>query len=57
MTKKPSLIKATKEAIKQSPQEIFNFYLLACTCIWGFSGVAKGFDEGIPRTQNHMKLA
>ncbi|KAH8656888.1 general substrate transporter [Ilyonectria robusta] len=46
MTKKPSLIKATKEAIKQSPREIFNFYLLACTCIWGFSGVAKGFDEG-----------
>ncbi|CEI59976.1 unnamed protein product [Fusarium venenatum] len=36
----------TKRAIKDSPKEIFNWYLLACTCIWSFSGVAKGFDEG-----------
>ncbi|KAM0332348.1 hypothetical protein ACHAQA_002625 [Verticillium albo-atrum] len=43
---KPNLIKATKQAIKECPREIFNWYLLACTCVWGFSGVAKGFDEG-----------
>ena len=43
---KPNLIKATKKAIKESPREIFNWYLLACTWTWSFSGVAKGFDEG-----------
>lgn len=43
---KPNMIAATKKAIKDSPREIFNWYLLACTCIWSFSGVAKGFDEG-----------
>lgn len=43
---KPNLIKATKKAIKDSPREIFNWYLFSCTCIWSFSGVAKGFDEG-----------
>ncbi|KAH7156031.1 general substrate transporter [Dactylonectria macrodidyma] len=43
---KPNLVKATKKAIKDSPPEIFNWYLLVCTCIWSFSGVAKGFDEG-----------
>ncbi|KAH8901492.1 general substrate transporter [Thozetella sp. PMI_491] len=42
----PNLIAATRAAIKESPREIFNFYLIACTCIWSFSGVAKGFDEG-----------
>ncbi|KAH9439865.1 hypothetical protein MCOR27_006130 [Pyricularia oryzae] len=41
-----NVIKATKAAIKECPREIFNFYLLACACIWSFSGVAKGFDEG-----------
>ncbi|RGP79807.1 hypothetical protein FLONG3_2121 [Fusarium longipes] len=46
MGSKPNMIKATKRAIKDSPREIFNWYLLACTCIWSFSGVAKGFDEG-----------
>ncbi|CAH0043648.1 unnamed protein product [Clonostachys solani] len=40
------MIAATKKAIKDSPREIFNWYLLVCTCIWSFSGVAKGFDEG-----------
>ncbi|KAF5710992.1 transcription factor [Fusarium globosum] len=43
---RPNMIKATRRAIKDSPKEIFNWYLLACTCIWSFSGVAKGFDEG-----------
>jgi hypothetical protein len=44
---RPSLIKASRDAIKDNPKEIFNFYLIACTCIWSFSGVAKGFDEGM----------
>lgn len=43
---RPNLIKATRQALKDSPKEIFNWYLLACTWIWAFSGVAKGFDEG-----------
>ncbi|KAG5751241.1 hypothetical protein H9Q70_006081 [Fusarium xylarioides] len=43
---RPNMIKATRRAIKDSPKEIFNWYLLMCTCIWSFSGVAKGFDEG-----------
>ena len=42
-----NVTKATKAAIKECPREIFNFYLIACVCIWGFSGVAKGFDEGM----------
>ncbi|KAG7052062.1 hypothetical protein JMJ77_0002671 [Colletotrichum scovillei] len=41
-----SLIKATTDAIRGSPREIFNPYLFLCTWIWSFSGVAKGFDEG-----------
>ncbi|ESU15385.1 hypothetical protein FGSG_08019 [Fusarium graminearum PH-1] len=43
---RPNMIKATIKAIKNSPREIFNWYLLACSCIWAFAGVAKGFDEG-----------
>ncbi|KAM5341691.1 hypothetical protein ACJ41O_014722 [Fusarium nematophilum] len=43
---RPNMIKATRKAIKDSPKEIYNWYLLMCTCIWSFSGVAKGFDEG-----------
>ncbi|KAF4494838.1 quinate transport [Fusarium agapanthi] len=43
---RPNMIKATRRAIKDSPREILNRYLLMCTCIWSFSGVAKGFDEG-----------
>jgi hypothetical protein len=44
---RPSLIKASRDAIKDNPKEIFNLYLIACTCVWSFSGVAKGFDEGV----------
>jgi hypothetical protein len=44
---KHNLIKASRDAIRSNPKEIFNWYLLACTCIWSFSGVAKGFDEGM----------
>lgn len=44
-----NVIKATKAAIKECPREIFNFYLITCVCIWSFSGVAKGFDEGMLR--------
>jgi len=43
---KPSLIKATREAVKASPSEIFNWWLFFCVGVWSFSGVAKGFDEG-----------
>lgn len=52
---KPNLIKATKKAIRESPREIFNWDLLVCTCIWGFSGVAKGFDEGKSQTSVQKK--
>ncbi|KAF9878099.1 MFS quinate transporter [Colletotrichum karsti] len=41
-----SLISATTAAVRNSPREIFNWYLFLCTWIWSFSGVAKGFDEG-----------
>ncbi|KAI1761668.1 general substrate transporter [Hypoxylon sp. FL1150] len=43
---KSSLISATRAALRECPREIFNWYLVLCTCIWSFSGVAKGFDEG-----------
>jgi hypothetical protein len=44
---KPSLVKATVEAIRACPPEIFNVWLFFCTAVWSFSGVAKGFDEGM----------
>ncbi|KAL3297957.1 quinate transport protein [Colletotrichum asianum] len=44
-----SLISATTAAVRNSPREIFNRYLFICTWIWSFSGVAKGFDEGVYR--------
>lgn len=44
---KANLISSTRAAIKDSPPEIFNWYLIFCTCVWSFSGVAKGFDEGM----------
>lgn len=43
----PSLIKITRDAIRNDPKEIFNWYVLSCTWVWAFSGVAKGFDEGM----------
>ena len=43
---KPNLIANTKQAIRESPKEIFNWYLIFCTLVASFSGVAKGFDEG-----------
>jgi hypothetical protein len=43
---KTSLIKLARDAIRNDPNEIFNLYLVFCTCIWSFAGVAKGFDEG-----------
>lgn len=36
----------TKEAVRESPREIFNWYLIFCTLDVSFSGVSKGFDEG-----------
>jgi hypothetical protein len=43
---RPSMIKITRDAIRNDPREIFNWWTLACTWIWSFAGVAKGFDEG-----------
>lgn len=42
-----SLIAETRQAMKDSPKEIFNTYVLLCTLIFALSGVAKGFDEGM----------
>ncbi|KAJ5444316.1 sugar transporter [Penicillium daleae] len=36
----------TKQAIRDSPKGMFNWYVMMCTCIFAFSGVSKGFDEG-----------
>ena len=44
---KSSLVKATVAAVKACPPEIFNVWLFFCTAVWSFSGVAKGFDEGM----------
>lgn len=41
------LISDTKQAIKDSPKGIFNWYVLMCTLIFALPGVAKGFDEGM----------
>ncbi|KIW19823.1 hypothetical protein PV08_00398 [Exophiala spinifera] len=46
MPKSNNLISLTKEAVRESPREIFNWYLIFCTLAVSFSGVAKGFDEG-----------
>ncbi|KPI44847.1 Quinate permease [Cyphellophora attinorum] len=43
---KSSLLSTTREAIRESPRELFNWYLIFCTLATSFSGVAKGFDEG-----------
>lgn len=42
-----SLVSTTRAALKESPREIFNWWLFFNTCVWSFSGVAKGFDEGM----------
>lgn len=41
------LIAETRQAMKDSPKEIFNAYVFMCTLIFALPGVAKGFDEGI----------
>lgn len=41
-----SLVKATIAGVKACPSEIYNSWLIFCTIVWSFSGVAKGFDEG-----------
>lgn len=43
---KTNLISTTREAVRESPKEIFNWFLIFCTLAVSFSGVAKGFDEG-----------
>lgn len=45
--KRPSMIQITRDAIRNDPKEIFNWWVLFCTWVWSFSGVAKGFDEGV----------
>lgn len=40
------MIQITRDAIRNDPKEIFNWWVLFCTWVWSFSGVAKGFDEG-----------
>lgn len=29
----PSMIQATRQAIRESPREVFNWYLIGCTCV------------------------
>ena len=41
------LIAETRQAMKDSPKQIFNAYVFGCTWIFALSGVAKGFDEGV----------
>ncbi|KAL4898358.1 general substrate transporter [Aspergillus ambiguus] len=52
------LIAETKKAIRDSPKGTFNTYVLTCTWIFAFAGVAKGFDEGNIAslvTQSHFR--
>ncbi|KAI7698923.1 hypothetical protein KC353_g16719, partial [Hortaea werneckii] len=41
-----NLIARTSQAVRDTPREVFNFYLFFCNAIVSLSGVAKGFDEG-----------
>ncbi|GKZ84046.1 hypothetical protein AnigIFM56816_009365 [Aspergillus niger] len=52
------LITETRKAIQDAPKGMFNAYVLICTCVFAFAGVAKGFDEGNIAslvTQPHFK--
>ncbi|KAH8645927.1 MFS quinate transporter [Tricladium varicosporioides] len=40
------LVAETRQAMRDSPKEIFNAYVFLCTWIFSLAGVAKGFDEG-----------
>lgn len=40
------LIEETRKALRESPKEIFNAYVLFSAWAFALSGVAKGFDEG-----------
>ncbi|KAF2171560.1 hypothetical protein M409DRAFT_63781 [Zasmidium cellare ATCC 36951] len=44
---KTHLISTARQAIKESPKEIFNWYLFFCCAIISFSGVAKGTASNI----------
>ncbi|KAB8243389.1 hypothetical protein BDV35DRAFT_383253 [Aspergillus flavus] len=39
------LISEAKRAMQDAPKEVFNAYVLMCTCFFALSGVSKGFDE------------
>ncbi|OOO08332.1 General substrate transporter [Aspergillus oryzae] len=52
------LISEAKRAMQDAPKEVFNAYVLMCTCFFALSGVSKGFDEGNIAsivTQAHFK--
>lgn len=40
------LISEARRAMQDAPKEVFNAYVLMCTCFFALSGVSKGFDEG-----------
>ncbi|GAB1197814.1 hypothetical protein APSETT444_007117 [Aspergillus pseudonomiae] len=44
------LIADAKRAMQDAPKEVFNAYVLMCTCFFALSGVSKGFDEGEQRS-------
>lgn len=52
-----SLVSTTRAALKESPREIFNWWLLFNTCVWSFSGVAKGFDEGLSISRIEFQIS
>lgn len=51
---KASWLARIRDNSRSEPREIFNWYLFLCTAIWAFSGVAKGFDEGISPTERQI---
>ncbi|PYH90440.1 general substrate transporter [Aspergillus ellipticus CBS 707.79] len=40
------LITETRQAIRDTPRGVFNWYLLLNTAIFALSGIGRGFDEG-----------
>lgn len=39
-------IAEARQAIQGAPKGIFNGYVFMCACVFAFSGISKGFDEG-----------
>lgn len=40
------LVAETRQAIRDSPRGVFNWYLLMNIAIFALSGISRGFDEG-----------